>query len=67
MLVLTRKLGQKIRIGSGVNSAVVCIVGISPEGQVRLGIEADKSVPVWRWELDEGQGAGLRSKEYNHG
>lgn len=47
MLVLTRKLGEKIVIGDGIVLTVVAIKG----GQIRLGIEAPEHVPVWRGEL----------------
>lgn len=47
MLVLARKLGEKIRIGDDVWITVVDIDG----GKVRLGVEAPKSVPIYRQEL----------------
>ena len=47
MLVLTRKLGEKIVVGDGIVVTVVAIKG----GQIRLGIDAPEHVPVWRGEL----------------
>lgn len=47
MLVLSRKIGEKIVIGDGIEVTVVEIKG----RQVRLGIEAPAKVPVWRGEL----------------
>jgi carbon storage regulator len=49
MLVLTRKLGEKIVIGSDITITVVAING----GKVRIGIEAPKEVPVIRSELND--------------
>ncbi len=53
MLVITRKSSQSVRIGS----AIVTIIGINPDGGVKLGITAPKGVPIWRAEIDDGQGA----------
>ncbi len=47
MLVLTRKLNQKIMIGDSIEVMVVEIRG----DRVRLGIAADKSVPIHREEV----------------
>jgi len=47
MLVLSRKLGEKIHIGDNI---VVTIVDID-RGKVRIGIEAPREVPVFRSEL----------------
>jgi carbon storage regulator len=47
MLVLSRKVGERIRIG---DSVVVTIVRIG-RGGVRLGIEAPNNLPVVREEL----------------
>jgi carbon storage regulator len=47
MLILTRKLGEAIRIG---DNAVIKIVEIRG-GQVRLGIAAPKEIPVHREEV----------------
>lgn len=47
MLILTRKLGEGIRVGDDVVVKIVEIRG----GQVRLGIEAPRAVPVHREEV----------------
>ncbi len=47
MLVLTRKLMEKLYIGDNICVTVVRVEG----GQVRLGIDAPKQVPVVRAEL----------------
>jgi carbon storage regulator len=47
MLVLTRKVGEKIFLGSDI---VVTVTSISGQ-QVRLGITAPASVPILRNEL----------------
>lgn len=49
MLVLSRKLGQKIVIGENIVLTVVKIDGF----QIRLGIEAPREVSVMRSELVE--------------
>lgn len=47
MLVLSRKLGEKIRIGDDI---VITVVDID-RGKIRLGIEAPRDVPIYRQEL----------------
>lgn len=47
MLVLTRRLGERIKIGNDIAVVVLEIKG----GQVRLGIEAPASIPVHREEI----------------
>jgi carbon storage regulator len=47
MLVLSRKLGEKIHIGDNICITVVDI----DRGKIRLGIEAPRDVPVYRQEL----------------
>ena len=47
MLVLSRKLGEKIYIGDNVCITVVDI----DRGKIRLGIEAPRDVPIYRQEL----------------
>lgn len=46
MLVLRRKVGEEIRIGDGVVIKVVAVNGRT----VRIGIEAPRSMPIWRVE-----------------
>jgi len=47
MLVLSRKLGEKITIGKGVTVAVVKVHG----NRVQLGIEAPPDVRIYRDEI----------------
>jgi len=50
MLILSRKVGQAIVIGDGL--AIVTILK-SDRGEVSIGIEADREVPVHRKEVYE--------------
>ena len=52
MLVLSRKLGEKIYIGDNICITVVDI----DRGKIRLGIEAPREVPIFRKELLTGDG-----------
>lgn len=52
MLVLSRKLGEKIVIG---DSIVLTVVKID-RNQIRLGIEAPPDVPIFREEIAPGRG-----------
>lgn len=47
MLVLSRKLGEKIYIGENICVTVIDI----DRGNIRLGIEAPRDVPIYRQEL----------------
>jgi carbon storage regulator len=47
MLVLSRKLGEKIVIGDNIMITVVKI----ERNQIRIGIEAPQDVPVYREEI----------------
>ena len=47
MLIITRRAGQKIMLGDDVTVLVMEIVGNS----VRIGVEAPKSLPVYREEI----------------
>jgi carbon storage regulator len=49
MLVLTRKPGEKIHIGSGISITVVGVQG----NKIRLGIDAPEDVPIFRAELND--------------
>ena len=50
MLVLSRKLGEKIYIGEGPNAIVITVVDID-RGKIRIGIEAPREIPIFRQEL----------------
>lgn len=47
MLVLARKVGQRIKIGDNIVILVIEVRG----DQVRLGVEAPRSIPVHREEI----------------
>jgi carbon storage regulator len=47
MLVLSRKLGEKIYIGDNICITVVDV----DRGKIRLGIEAPRDIPIYREEL----------------
>ena len=47
MLVLTRKANQSIMIGDDIEISVLAIMG----EKVRIGIEAPRSIPVFRKEV----------------
>jgi len=49
MLIVTRRVGEIVRIGDDVTITVLGVKGT----QARLGIEAPKSVPVHREEIFE--------------
>lgn len=51
MLVLSRKLGEKIYISDNICITVVDI----DRGKIRLGIEAPRDVPIFRKELLTGK------------
>ncbi len=58
MLVLSRKLGEKIFIGENICITVVDI----DRGKIRLGIEAPRDVAIFRQELlplDRQRGEGV--------
>ena len=59
MLVLTRKLMEKLYIGDDVCVTVVRLEG----GQVRLGIEAPREVAVVRAELLDGREPAPRAED----
>jgi carbon storage regulator len=54
MLVLTRKIGEKIQIGDGITVTVLDVKG----ARVRIGIDAPDNVRIVRGELVEFAEAG---------
>ncbi|MFT8319208.1 MAG: carbon storage regulator CsrA [Sporolactobacillus sp.] len=49
MLILTRKLGESIKIGDQIEVKIVAIEG----DQIKLGIEAPRSIDIHRKEIYE--------------
>jgi carbon storage regulator len=49
MLILTRRVGEKVMVG---NDVAVTIVGVKGN-QIRIGIDAPKNVAIHRKEIDE--------------
>jgi carbon storage regulator len=47
MLVLSRKLGETVCIGTDITLSIVELKG----NRVRIGIEAPKQIEIWRGEL----------------
>jgi carbon storage regulator len=47
MLILTRNIGQSLKVGDNVDVVVLGVKG----NQVRIGIEAPKNLPVHREEI----------------
>lgn len=47
MLILTRRIGETLKIGDDIDVTVLSVQG----GQVRLGINAPKSIAVHREEI----------------
>ena len=58
MLVLSRKLGEKIVIGDNI---VVTVVKID-RNQIRIGIEAPQEVPVYREEISPTRATAAQGK-----
>lgn len=50
MLILTRKTGQKIYIGDN-KEVVLTVLGWNEHGVIRLGFDADISIPIMREEV----------------
>jgi carbon storage regulator CsrA len=52
MLVLSRKVGDRIVVGEGATEVVFVVMEVRG-GNVRIGIEAERSVNIRRGELPE--------------
>ena len=62
MLVLSRKLGEKVYIGSDISFMVVEVKG----NRVRIGIDAPAEVPIFREELYDPRAGPVGRKEHKH-
>ncbi|MHB0780991.1 MULTISPECIES: carbon storage regulator CsrA [Pseudomonas putida group] len=62
MLILTRRIGESIRINDDITVTVLGVQGM----QVRLGVEAPEEVAVHRQEIYERIQAG-QAQEVPHG
>lgn len=52
MLVLTRKVGQEIKIGDNIYVTILEVKGTADTAQVRVGIAAPHDVDIVRTEID---------------
>ena len=59
MLVLSRKVGEKILIGDNIAVTIVRVA----QGIVRVGVEAPRSMPIVREEISEQADAPQRTQE----
>jgi len=50
VLILSRKIGERIIIGEGVNRVVITLCNID-RNQVKIGIKCDRGIPIYREEL----------------
>jgi len=59
MLVLSRKVGERILIGDNITVTVVRVA----QGTVRIGVEAPDDLPIVREEIKDQQQAGPRERK----
>lgn len=52
MLILTRRIGEEVILGEGATQARITVLSIRGN-QVRVGITADKKIPVNRKEIHD--------------
>jgi len=55
MLVLSRKIGERVIVGDEQTGIVIVTVTALSNGKVKLCFEAPPDVPIWRGELDRRQ------------
>jgi carbon storage regulator len=60
MLILTRKVGERVMIGNEVTFTIVGVTG----NQVRVGINAPKAIPVHREEIYKRIRRGIKPPAY---
>ena len=63
MLILSRRIGESIKIGDDITVVVLGVNGC----QVRLGVEAPKDVAIDRTEIAERKATGLPAPTTNAG
>lgn len=66
MLVLSRKLNERIFIGQGDNMIVLTVVAIRGD-KIRLGVEAPVEIPVDREEIFEAKLRDQRREDERRG
>ena len=57
MLVLSRRIGERLVIDAKITVTVIEVRG----GQIRLGIEAPSEIPVWREEVAKKEMVAVQS------
>lgn len=50
MLILTRRIGETLIVGEGKDRVTITVLGVNGH-QVKIGIDAPRSVPVHREEI----------------
>ena len=60
MLVLSRKPGEKVFVGSDISFVVVAVKG----NRVRIGIDAPAEVPIFREELYDARAGPVGREEH---
>ena len=50
MLVVTRKAGESLMCGDDIK---IIFLGLAPSGELKIGIEAPRAIPVFRTEVYE--------------
>jgi carbon storage regulator len=50
MLILTRRVGEKLMIDLGAETITITVIGVKGN-QVRMGVDAPKRIPVHREEI----------------
>lgn len=67
MLILTRRVGESIVIGDGDNAVTVHVLESRGSNQLRIGIDAPRSMPVYRSELYKPGIKSNATEEGGHG
>jgi len=65
MLVLTRKRGEGIILPD--QGITIRVIGRSSGGQIRIGVDADQSIRIFREEIYHGASSGGSSGHYGRG